>query len=315
MKKIINSLTLLVLAAVIISCEGTTLVDEVFDGTRSGTVLRTLSSSLELDLFDQSTAVSITVEEQDESNGANFASMNVYASFVDNNFTDATDRMNLDEILLTNIPASSFTPSEKGLPQYTFTETFANLVSTFSLADGEFTGGDIFVIRLEAVMVNGDTWSLEEASQNITGSAYFNSQYAYNATIVCAVDETFFLGNYTATYQGYTGGFGDLLNLGAISGTIELVESDGSTSRQFTVDYNGFGFDMVFIMDFVCENVTTRPNGLGASCGSGDISTAGNPVPFDIADDSSFDIAFVETDDGGCGFGAGGLLEISFVKQ
>ena len=310
MKKIINSLTLLVLVAVIVSCEGTTLVDEVFDGTRSGTALRTLSSSTDLDLFDQSTSVSITVEQQDESNGANFASMNVYLSFTDNNFTDETDRMNVDEILLTNIPAASFTTSEKGLPQYTYSETFTNLIAALSLADGEFTGGDVFVIRLEAVMTNGDTWSLAEASQNITGSAYFNSPFAYNCNVVCAfADDTPFTGPYEIEQITPS-----LFSQPVFNTQVVTLTNEGGTKRGFEAVYlENFAIGngaVPVTFNLICDKVVLDADqGSGLQCANGIFfGPAATDGAFDFSDDSSFTVTLQEDVNADCG----GTADVTF---
>ncbi len=327
-KTLISSLAVV---AFLFGCEETKLVDDVFDDTRSGAILRTLSSNLEVDLFDRASTISIEIEEQDRSLGRDFQNMDILMSFVDNNFDVVVDangdpildadgneqfigRNDVAEVLVTTIPASSFSPSaDQGLPSFTYSASFTDLIGFLNLQEGEFTGGDVINVRLVARLNDGSEWSVAQGNNNITGGSYFSSPFQYNVNIVCAVDPTFFVGDYQATYVGYSGGFGDILNIGAGS-VITLSDGPSSTARQFTIDYNGFGFDMTFILDFVCENVTSRANGLGASCGSGDISTAGNPFPFDIGDDSSFTLSFTETDDGGCGFGAGGVVDVTFTK-
>ncbi|MEL7006697.1 MAG: hypothetical protein AAFN93_28820, partial [Bacteroidota bacterium] len=292
---------------------------------------------LEYDLFDLSTVSSIMIEQQDVSFGQNFQEMEIYVSLVDNNFTRVEDangdpipdengndqfinRDNVAEVLYQTIPAASFGVSETGLPSYGFSIAFDEAISVlglnesqFGLAEGQYTGGDIVRVRLLARMLDGSEWSVAQANNNITGGAYFSSPFQYSLPIVCSVEEGLFTGDYEASYVGYAGGFSDFFTLGG-SSTITLVDGPSSTSRSFDFDYNNFGIGGTMTIDLICDRTVPRDFDLGASCDGGDISTVGSAEPFDIADDSSFSFTVVETDDGGCGFGSGGVITIEMTK-
>ncbi|MEM8938584.1 MAG: hypothetical protein AAGC64_04455 [Bacteroidota bacterium] len=189
MKKI-GKILLVTIALSFFGCEESTLVDDVFDETSSGTVLRTLQVNgcspeedcpLSLNLKDVSSNFTVTLEEQDESFGEDFEEMRVYLSFTDDT---PEDTISVDEVLFATIPASSFTPTEKGLPSYTFSETLETFLGALGLTSSDPEKGDFINVRFGAV-VDGKEWSLDQANNNITGGAYFSSPFIYSMILEC----------------------------------------------------------------------------------------------------------------------------------
>jgi len=277
MKKfILKSLAGLVFIA---GCEETKLVDEVFEDTRSGAVLRTLSQELALNLLDETSTLSITVEQQDESFGADFEAMDVFVSFTDNNFitvVDANgdptgefeDRVTVEEASLGSVSASEFATGDRGLPTFTYSESLSTLLEALGLTNGEPFGGDVITIRFVARLTDGSEWSVAQANNNITGGAYFRSPFQYGATLVCEL-ETAPEGDWVLDF---TDSFGDGWNGASLTVVVgstetELTVSDAqATAAQHTVTVpaNTETLDFVFATGAFDEEigiVITAPSG------------------------------------------------------
>ena len=183
MKKI---LLIMLVTSIFIRCQENTLVDEVFDETTSGSVLRTLNSKLNLlDISDDQSAVTIDLQQQDASFGTNFESLNVYVGFI---YKDTLRGKNIagDDIKsLKTINASEFTIGSKGLPEYQFNATLAELFAPLSsdVEGNRYLLDDIITITFGVVMNDGTEWTDGNGNANITGGAYFSSPYIYNAPI------------------------------------------------------------------------------------------------------------------------------------
>ncbi len=150
------------------------IVDEVLDTTTSGGILRTLSTNTgAFDFNDPSVAWSITVEAQDEENGDLLESVKVYASL----YRDAG--LVGKEEFVKEIPASAFTLGINDLPVGDITASLAEVASSLSLSNNDYSNTDEFRIRLEYVMTNGLTWSNADAGGTVLTSAYFKSPYLY----------------------------------------------------------------------------------------------------------------------------------------
>ena len=65
-----------------------------------------------------------------------------------------------------------------------FTATFSDVLNALNMQANQFNGGDIFKFRFELVLTNGKTYSEENTSSTLQQS-FFNSPYAYYATVVC----------------------------------------------------------------------------------------------------------------------------------
>jgi hypothetical protein len=127
----------------------------------------------------------VTVEEQDEADGALFAQVNVYAQMKDlspDNGDSSTDFM-----YVMSMPASSFTTGPVGLPRGTVEVTFGDAAAAMGLqANGtDYIPGDVFVIGLEVELTDGRLYDWTSAAGIITGG-FFASPFKYNALLTCS---------------------------------------------------------------------------------------------------------------------------------
>lgn len=166
------------------------IIDQVTEGSTRGAVLRALDVQSNSVAINSGTNVlldgekfSVLLEYQDTEDGALLSSMNVYGSYVDNTTGGANSK---PEVLITNVPSSSFSIGERGLPTIQYDLTAQEMQSAMGLANDQIgLGGDDFAIRFEAVLTDGRTFSSANNSGNIAGS-YFNSPFLYGVRVVCA---------------------------------------------------------------------------------------------------------------------------------
>jgi len=207
----------------------------VLDNTEYGAVLRTLERvNTYYNSFDTSSTWAVKIEEQDEESGDLLEKVNVYSTFVDN--TDDGVDNNKAEILLKSYNKDQFTTSANGLPSATIESSLAEELSAFGLNAGEWNGGDKFIHRLELVLTNGKTYSLDGVSGSLLGS-YFNSPFAYEVPILC-IPASPITGDYILDmYDGY----GDGWQGSKITVTIDGVATDYSLPNYWNVGVGNVG--------------------------------------------------------------------------
>lgn len=166
-------------------CEEEKIVDQVFDTTTRGAILRTLEigGNTFFNAFDTTTDYSVNFEAQDEQNGGLLESVEGYISFVDR--TEANGDSSTSEILDFTIPAADFITSDNGLPSTTFSYVMSDMIAKLGLADSDYTGGDQFRVRLVYNLSDGRSFTDEDASGNIASGSFFQSPYAYNIDVKC----------------------------------------------------------------------------------------------------------------------------------
>jgi hypothetical protein len=137
-------------------------IDTVLD-YETGAILRTISvNNAVLNSSDPNSTFSVTVEEQDEADGALFAQVNVYSQMKDlspDNGDSSTDFM-----YATSIPASSFETGPVGLPRGTVEVTFGEAVAAMGLGPDDYVPGDVFVIGLEVELTDGRKYDWTSAA-------------------------------------------------------------------------------------------------------------------------------------------------------
>ena len=191
MKKIINSLSVLILAVSLFSCsEGDNPIDYVLDNTViGGGTLRTIKvDNPSIALGDANGKFQVTLEVQDKNNGQDTDKIDVYVSFKDNSAGNGSNPK--AETLLKSIPSSAFTPGARELPYAIVVVTIAELKTKLVLTDLQYTGADQFVIRLVQVLKDGRTFTRANSNANVVGGAYFSSPFQYNANVVCPITES-----------------------------------------------------------------------------------------------------------------------------
>lgn len=198
MKKIIKSLSVLILAVSLYSCsEGDTPIDYVLDNTvNGGGALRNVNTPVaNIEVEDTAAKFQVTLEVQDKNNGQDTEKIDVYATFVDN--TTANGKNPKPETLIKSIPASAFVSGARELPYADVTLTIAELKTKFGLTDALVAGGDQFVIRLAQVLKDGRVFTRSNSNSNVIGGVYFSSPFQYTVNLKCRFpDASVFNGNY-----------------------------------------------------------------------------------------------------------------------
>mgnify|MGYP000556919113 FL=1 len=182
MKNTFRILFSLFIVASITSCseeEGT--IYDVLD-YETGAILRTISVDNALyNSSDASTAFVVTVEEQDEQDGALLESVDIYVSLRDltGGTTVAVDKF------VKSYDASAFTTSPVGLPMATLSATYGESFAALGVGPGGVEPGDLFVMELRLNLTDGRTFGKSSAAGIITGG-FFSSPFSYNALITCS---------------------------------------------------------------------------------------------------------------------------------
>ncbi|MDF0708959.1 hypothetical protein [Flagellimonas okinawensis] len=169
------------------SCEdGDKVVDDIFDNTTSGIVLRTVNvESDELPIGQSDSYFGVELEMQDEEDGALVESLEVYVSFNDNTVEEGETDLSAAEVMVTSIPSSEFTIGEYGFPRYSYSITLPEMATALGIDEStDVDGGDTFYVRFEAVLVDGRRFSNGDNTDTSTGS-FFASPFLYISTVVC----------------------------------------------------------------------------------------------------------------------------------
>lgn len=193
-------LVLFTLVACLSGCsESDATVDEVFEGTTHGAVLRTLSvNNPTFDFNDPSAEWSVTVEVQDEEEGDLLSEVEVYASHY------RSGSMVGSEELIKSIPASEFTTGENGLPVGKIEVSLSEVLNNLGLSQEDYVNTDEFRIRLEYVMTDGRSFTNTDAGGTVLTSSFFRSPYVYPVQFFCSLeDASLFDGEYTVTADAW----------------------------------------------------------------------------------------------------------------
>ena len=228
MKNIFRNLTVLTLVLAFSSCQDSqNTVDDVLQ-FQTGAILRTINvGNAVLNSSDPDSPFIVTVEEQDEQDGALFAAVQVYAQLrdltPDNGTTPAVNTF------IKSIPASEFSPGPVGLPRGTITATFGEISSALGLGPDDYFPGDVYIMELRVELTDGRIYGADSAGSSITGG-FFSSPFTYNALLTCTpepgdyvVDMHDSFGDGWQTDTG-SGGSGITVDITAADGTMSVVE-------------------------------------------------------------------------------------------
>lgn len=319
MKNIIFKSTLFSLVFLLFACSDTEkTIDQVFDGTTNGGILRTLESTTELPIGISDAGVELLLEVQDAEDGNLSDFIEVYASFVHITGQGANNR---DEVLLKTVPNSDWILGNR-LPRAIVTATLPELQAALNLSDDEFTGGDRFVIRVELVFKDGRRWSNHNASATVLGNLFFASPFVYNANVICPVPEDWFVGNYLMqkTSTGEDPFFPQFGQAFSSEGQVVNITANG-TQRNFEFAYfpNSFAFGQNMRFTFLCGNVEVLGTAIAGTlgCGGGSIgqATAVPPSTYNLSSDDVVIIDLLDFEpDGGCNTG-NYAVTLRFTKQ
>lgn len=205
MKKLINKVSVLLIALSLFACtEGNKVIDQVLNDTEiGGGALRTLSvASPIIESGVATSKFSAVVEVQDVNQSKDTEKIDIYVTFKDNNLADGNNSK--AEVLLKSIPATSFVQGSREFMNAAIDVTIAELKTKFSLTASQYTGGDVFTVRLAQVMKNGNVFTSTNAAGTVTGGAFFNSPFSYTVNVVCPItDASLFNGNYRVTVDDW----------------------------------------------------------------------------------------------------------------
>ncbi|MGB5700609.1 hypothetical protein [Muriicola sp.] len=208
-----------------ISCESDDkVVDQVLNDFTVGAILRTRNQEGNpYNAFVPGSIFTVTLEEQDAEFGGLLHSIQVYATFTDNQ-DDPTDS-SVSEQLIETFMASDLATSSRGLPELTYTTTLAESATTLGVGTG-YSGGDVFSYRFEVTLTDGSTWTNVNGNGNVLGGSYFNSPYKYDVVVAC-IPTGPVPGDYTLDMQD---SYGDGWNGASIRVTVDGVATDYTIS-------------------------------------------------------------------------------------
>jgi len=222
MKTMRNIFKFLFASLLVVSCvDSENTIDTVLD-YETGAILRTISvNNAVLNSSDPNSTFSVTVEEQDEADGALFAQVNVYVQLKD--LTADNGNSSVDFTYVRSVPASDFTTGPVGLPRGTVDLPFGEAASAMGVGPDDYTPGDVFVVGLEVELTDGRTYDWTSAAGIITGG-FFSSPFKYNALLTCSpMPGTYVVDMYDSYGDGWqTGDYNHGLDVD-IDGTLVQV--------------------------------------------------------------------------------------------
>jgi len=217
-----NIFKFLFASLLVVSCvDSENTIDTVLD-YETGAILRTISvNNAVLNSSDPNSTFSVTVEEQDEADGALFAQVNVYVQLKD--LTADNGNSSVDFTYVRSVPASDFTTGPVGLPRGTVELPFGEAASAMGVGPNDYTPGDVFVVGLEVELTDGRTYDWTSAAGIITGG-FFSSPFKYNALLTCSpMPGTYVVDMYDSYGDGWqTGDYNHGLDVD-IDGTLVQV--------------------------------------------------------------------------------------------
>ncbi len=170
---------LFALAILVASCEEDDKITiGVQEDVTSGAILRTLSQTGSLDMFDTTAPISFSIQEQDAEGGDLLDRVEITGSFVDNNGDDDS----VSGAALTTIAASEFGETD-GLPSFEYSLTLAEFLTAVGINLTQVLPGDQFVVDMELFLTDGRSFTNGDTTGNVSGGSFFSSPYRYTETV------------------------------------------------------------------------------------------------------------------------------------
>jgi len=236
------------LAVLAISCsESDKVFDQITDDVTRGAILRqlnTISNSVAINSatneLEAGEEYSVVLEYQDIEDGALLSQLLVYVGFQDNTDDDVDNSK--AEVLAETIPASSFSPGDRGLPQLNYAISAQDMQSAVGLNSDQIGfGGDRFTVRFQIELTDGRTFTDANNSGTITGS-YYSSPFLNNVNVVCAPSVptagTWSVETTDLWGDGWNGGALNIVIDGQDAGSIENVDGGIPGPVSTTQSYN-----------------------------------------------------------------------------
>ncbi|MTB51807.1 hypothetical protein [Lewinella sp. W8] len=276
----------------------------------------------EFDLADLAgSAYSMTVDFVDNAGGDLVGQYNVYVAFDDNN-PDNGD-LSTETMLWKSFTAADFSAQSTGNLGLDVEIPFSEIAAFVGAGNaGDVISGDRFLFRTEIVHSDGRVFSSDNSTPAITNA--FGGIWNFNVNATCPLADDQFAGDYAVEYGTVYDEFAlfgapvQALGNPPLNLTVTLGLVSGSTTRRVfnvgTTVNPGYGFGASdTTLEFACDIVTSTAIDSGAGCGGGSIAAVQVAAdPFDLNDDSTWTINYVEygDNDGGCGVAA---MEYSLV--
>lgn len=307
MKKLIFILGVVLSSSLFLACETEEkVIDYVFENTQNGAILRQVSVTGLLDLFDVNSGVTVVLEYQDGegSLASNIQSVDVSLSFVDKN-GNGNSQANIPFGQITGWDANG-TPF--GLPRATFNYSLSAALAAAGLAIEEVGAGDQFVLDFTLNTTSGQTFTNSDANGNIAAvGGWYSSPYQVTSNAVCKLPDGFLAGSYAVEIiSGESSYLGPGYN--GLGETAEITATS-NTGRTISIGYlEIFGFGPYdFQIDLVCGETVVMGEqliGLGCSSNLGIAPPDGPNGTFDFTDDSTFTLAITDNPIEDCGVAA-----------
>lgn len=307
MKKLIFILGVVLSSSLFLACETEEkVIDYVFENTQNGAILRQVSVTGLLDLFDVNSGVTVVLEYQDGegSLASNIQSVDVSLSFVDKN-GNGNSQANIPFGQITGWDANG-TPF--GLPRATFNYSLSAALAAAGLAIDEVGAGDQFVLDFTLNTTSGQTFTNSDANGNIAAvGGWYSSPYQVTSNAVCKLPDGFLAGSYAVEIiSGESSYLGPGYN--GLGETAEIIATS-NTGRTISIGYlEIFGFGPYdFQIDLVCGETVVMGEqliGLGCSSNLGIAPPDGPNGTFDFTDDSTFTLAITDNPIEDCGAAA-----------
>ena len=232
MKNIFKLLFALVFVVNFSCHDSENVIDGVLD-YETGAVLRTVSlDNGVMNISDSSSEFLVTVEYQDEAEGALLESVNVSVYFRDLTPENGTTPQNAAYVY--TVPASDFsTDTPHGLPRAQLSLTTGQALEATGLGT---TGdvmlpGDAFVVQFEVVLTDGRVYGPSSAAGIITGG-FFSSPFQYSALLSCSPEPGDY---YVQMYDGYGDGWQSTGIEVCIDGTCETITVPSGNYNEATI--------------------------------------------------------------------------------
>ena len=208
-------------------------------------------------------------------------------------------------VLIKTLSAADFgSNTESRFLRTSFEIPASEAISAVGLTPADIEGGDTFEFSLILTDKKGRSFNRENVSGNIAGAPFYDSPFQYFVNVICPVESTYAVGDYSLkqTSGGEDPFFGNPTRF--VEETVTLAAVSGNpTQRRFTVQYLGGFTTRNFTIEFSCGDVLKPSESAGAGCSASILWESDNSdlASYDVSDDSSIKVKFVDdvTDD--CG--------------
>jgi len=260
-------------------------------------------TSGEYDLANLSTSAYVhELDFRSENGGRNVTEYRIFVSHTDND--DSNGDQSVSEELYRSFTQSDFVEnSSTGNLGLTLNFPFTEIASDLGIDINDVSPGDFFSFRSEVTLDDGRVFAQSNTNPTINGPA-FGALFDWRVNATCPLPDDLFVGDYALTYDNVAGGFDESL----VEETVTLGLVPGSTTQRVfnatLLDAFG-GFPVTPAIEFVCDVVNLLPEDSGVSCGGPNIflNPAAVALSADITDDSVILVDYIE-DGGACGYSA-----------